>query len=302
VSTNTLLLGVDGGGTRCRVRLAAPSGAVLGEAVGGPANIRFGVEQGFSAILHATSRCLEQAGLSSRDFPRIIACLALAGASEPGELRAAQNYEHPFGRAFVTNDAHAACVGAHAGRDGGVIVVGTGTVGWAELKGRHFRVGGWGIPVSDEGSGAWLGCEALRRVLWAHDGRIAWTPLLRALFEQFESNPHAIVNWTSHARPHDFGSLAPAIVEHALQDDPAAVQLMRMAAGHVGALAGRLFAFGAKRVSLAGGLAVPIEPWLADTIRHRLVPPMGDALEGALRLARAAAEDTGADARRARRA
>src|SRR5262245_64311482 len=80
VNKNTLLLGVDGGGTRCRVRLCAPSGAVLGEETGGPANIRFGLEQGFSAVLHATSRCLEQAGLSSRDFPRIVACLALAGA------------------------------------------------------------------------------------------------------------------------------------------------------------------------------------------------------------------------------
>src|SRR5262249_61837441 len=36
VHANTLLLGVDGGGTRCRVRLCAPTGAKLGEATGGP--------------------------------------------------------------------------------------------------------------------------------------------------------------------------------------------------------------------------------------------------------------------------
>ena len=287
MNANTLLLGVDGGGTRCRVRLCASSGAVLGEAAGGPANIRMGLEQGFSAVLHATSRCLEQAGLSSRDFPRIIACLALAGASEPGELRAAQNYEHPFGRAFVTNDAHAACVGAHAGGDGGVIVVGTGTVGWAELKGRHFRVGGWGMPVSDEGSGAWLGCEALRRVLWAHDGRIAWTELLSALSRQFQSDPHAIVRWSSHAAPRDFASLAPVIVEHA--GDRAADELMELAGAHIDALAARLLSFGVERLALAGGLAPYIEPRLCDATRRVLVPPAGDALGGALQLARVAA-------------
>src|SRR5262249_58614794 len=87
VNKNTLLLGVDGGGTRCRVRLCAPSGAVLGEETGGPAHIRVGLEQGFFAVLHATSPCLEQGGPSSRDLTRLVACLALARAREPGGLR-----------------------------------------------------------------------------------------------------------------------------------------------------------------------------------------------------------------------
>jgi glucosamine kinase len=288
VNANTLLLGVDGGGTRCRVRLGTAAGDRLGEATGGPANVRFGLEQSFSAVLHATSRCLEQAGLSSRDYPRIVACLALAGASEPNELRAVQKFEHPFGRIFVTNDAHAACVGAHRGRDGGVIVIGTGTVGWAELKGRHIRVGGWGMPVSDEGSGAWLGCEALRRVLWAHDGRIGWTDMLTALFRQFESNPHAIVRWATHAAPRDFATLAPVIVEHSA--DPVAAELMRLAAAHVDRLAARLIDSGVERLALTGGLSSFIAPFLSEATRRVVVAPSGDALDGALQLARLAAD------------
>ena len=74
-------------------------------------------------------------------------------------------------------------MGGHAGHDGGIIVVGTGTVGWAIIAEQEYRVGGWGFPVSDEGSGAWLGCEALRRVLWVRDGRISWTSSLRHIFE-----------------------------------------------------------------------------------------------------------------------
>ncbi len=160
---NSLLLGVDGGGTQCRARLSDFSGAKLGEATAGPANIRFGLERSFSAILQATTECLVQAGLSSKDSSRITACLALAGASEPKHLAAAQDYPHPFRRAIVTTDAHAACVGAHGGRDGGIIIIGTGSIGWAERKELHYRVGGWGWPISDEGSGAWIGYEALRR-------------------------------------------------------------------------------------------------------------------------------------------
>ena len=286
---NALLLGVDGGGTQCRARLTSASGAKLGEGTGGPANIRFGLEQSFAAILDATRQCLRQAGLGNRDFSRIVACLALAGASEPTDLADAQSYHHPFAQLLVTADAHAACVGAHRGRDGGVIVIGTGTVGWAEVNGRHHRVGGWGLPISDEGSGAWLGCEALRGVLWAHDGRIAWTDLLTALFQRFQSDPHAIVRWGAQASPRDFGSFAPLIVEHAAHDDPVAVELLRRGAAHVDALAARLVAFGAERLALVGGLAPHVAPWLSAATERRLVPPAGDALAGALQLARTAA-------------
>lgn len=294
MKADALLLGVDGGGTRCRARLCAPSGAKLGEAIAGPANIRFGLEDSLTSVLQATRECLRQAGLSTRDLPKITACLALAGASEPIDLADAQRQKHPFGRTTVTSDAHAACVGAHRGHDGGVIVVGTGTIGWAELAGRHYRVGGWGLPISDEGSGAWLGCEALRRVLWAHDGRVAWTALLSALFAQFQCDAHAIVRWTWNASPRDFGALAPLVVEHAKRADPAAVELMRLAAGHIDALAARLIARGAHRLALVGGLAPHISQWISRNTQTHLVPPAGDALDGAVRLARAAAKSVAA--------
>jgi glucosamine kinase len=289
VTENAFLLGVDGGGTRCRVRLCASSGQRLGEAVAGPANIRFGLEQSFSAVFDATAQCLDQAGLSAGDLSRIVACLALAGASEPDELVAAQQHGHPFAKAVVTNDAHAACVGAHGGRDGGIIVVGTGSIGWAQIDGRHHRIGGWGWPLSDEGSGAWLGAESLRRVLWAHDGRMAWSGLSESLFRRFHGDPHAIVRWAAQAGPRDFAALAPLVVQEAARNDVAALELMRLAGRHIGALAERLIALGATRLALMGGLAPFVEPWLPDQTRRHLVSPQGDALEGALWLARAAA-------------
>jgi glucosamine kinase len=290
VLADFLLLGIDGGGSRCRARLCNIAGATLSEGVGGAANLRLGVDQSFASVLQATIQCMNGAGLSSRDLERVVACVALAGASEPSQLEAARRHEHPYRMALFVTDAQAACVGAHGGRDGGIIVIGTGSIGWAELNGRQYQVGGWGWPISDEGSGAWLGCEALRRTLWAHDGRMPWSALLRSLFAKFRSDPHAIVHWMTDASPKDFGTFAPAIVEHALADDPVAVELLRLAGGHVDALAQRLIDFGVDRLSLVGGLAASIEPWLADSTRHHLVAPRGDAVAGALQLARSAAE------------
>jgi glucosamine kinase len=286
LKADLLLLGIDGGGTKCRARLCTPSGTLLGEAVAGPANIRLGLQASLTEVLRATSECLQQAGLNVDDLPRIAACLALAGASEPTALAAAQQEKYPFGHTTITTDAHAACVGAHRGRDGGVIICGTGSIGWAEIKGRHYRVGGWGLLVSDEGSGAWLGREALRRVLWAQDGRIGWTRLLRILFEQFRDDPHAIVRWTSDATPRDFGALAPHVVEYARNGDPVGIEIVQSAAAHIDALGNRLIALGAPRLALVGGLALHMRPWLSRGIQAHLVAPAGDALDGALQLAR----------------
>lgn len=290
MKANILLLGVDGGGTSCRARLCALSGDILGEATAGAANLRLGVEQSLSAVRNAAAQALDQAGLTRPHLARVVACLALAGAREPEYLAAAQAHPHPFRKVMVTTDAHAACVGAHGHRDGGVIVVGTGTVGWAIIRGQTCRVGGWGLPVSDEGSGAWLGCEALRRVLWALDGRTAWTGLLRALAAEFASDPHAIVRWTQTASPRDFGSLAPRVFDHAASGDPAAEELMHLAARHIDALATRLKAFGATRLALVGGCAPFLRSWLGEETKAHLVEPLGDALSGALQLARAAAQ------------
>jgi glucosamine kinase len=287
---DVFLLGIDGGGSRCRARLCSLSGVKMGEGTAGPCNIRLGLDQSFASVLQATTRCMSEAGLSPRDFRRIVACLALAGASEPSTLEAARRHSHPYRKAVFVTDAQAACVGAHGGHNGGIIVIGTGSIGWAELDGRQYRLGGWGWPISDEGSGAWLGCEALRRTLWAHDGRIPWTDLLSSLFAKFRANPHAIVRWMSRALPRDFATLAPAIVEYASTNDLIAVELLRLAGWHIDALAQRLLALGVDRLSLAGSLSASIEPCLAEGTRRHLVAPLGDAVAGALQLARDAAE------------
>jgi glucosamine kinase len=289
VNETLLFLGVDGGGTRCRARLCDGSGAILGEGAAGPANVRLGVDEAIRQVLEASRQCLAPAKLSL-DSERIVACLALAGATEPIELEAARTHPYPFRHVIVTTDAHAACVGAHRGEDGGVIIVGTGTVAWAVHAGQHHRVGGWGFPLSDEGSGAWLGCELARRVFWAHDGRLPWTALLTAAFERFGCDPHAIVRWMGSARPRDFAELAPLVVQHALQDDRIACELIQSAARHVDALAERLCAIGVQRIALVGGLSSSLGPWLGQDTKGRLVPAAADALDGALWLARAEAE------------
>ncbi len=284
-----LLLGVDGGGTGCRARLCRLDGTVLGEGTGGPANLRFGVADALGAVFEAARGALAAAGLREGDLARVVAGLGLAGASEPAQAEAARAHPHPFARVAIATDAGIACLGAHGGGDGGIVIVGTGTIAWASLRGGQHRIGGWGYPLSDEGSGAWIGAEALRRALWAHDGRIPGTGLTGAVLARFGGDPHGIVAFMTGAKPRDFGGLAPLVVEHADAGDPVAAEVMALAAGHVDALAARLAALGAERIAFAGGLGDIVAPLLSVETRRHLVPAQGDALDGAVALARSSA-------------
>src|SRR5205823_10217756 len=123
------------------------------------------------------------------------AVVGLAGVGRKGVLEALNARPHPFRTARYMNDATIACLGAHQGRDGGIVIVGTGSVGLAVLGEREIRIGGYGFPVSDEGSGADLGLNAIRLALRAHDARIAATRLTRAIMARFGNDPFEGVAW-----------------------------------------------------------------------------------------------------------
>ena len=92
---------------------------MLGEGIAGSANIRLGLNESLSAVREAADQCLRQAGSTYRGHA-IVACLALAGACEPVTLTQAQTAPLPFDHVTFSSDARAACMGAHAGSDGGI--------------------------------------------------------------------------------------------------------------------------------------------------------------------------------------
>jgi len=77
-----------------------------------------------------------------------------------------------------------------------VVIAGTGSVGLAIIGGREVRIGGYGFPVSDGGSGAALGLGALRVALKAYDGRLANTPLASEMMRRFRDDPLEVIAWT----------------------------------------------------------------------------------------------------------
>ncbi|WP_201157574.1 BadF/BadG/BcrA/BcrD ATPase family protein [Rhodobaculum claviforme] len=270
-------LGIDGGGTGCRAVLADPRGHRLGEGRAGPANIVTDPDGALRSILAAAG-----AAMAGHCGPhQVVAVLGLAGAQIDGaaaRIAAAL----PFRHGHVVQDLEIAVAGALGPHDGLVAVVGTGSA-FARRQGGVLRtLGGWGLALGDEGSGAWIGRALCAEALRALDGRRALTPLLHRTLADHGGGA-GLVAFARTARPAEYAALVPGVLSAAARGDAAAQALRQRAAAEV------LDALAALQVDpplpavLTGGLG----PRLLDSAPDGwvLAPAAGGPLEGALAMA-----------------
>ena len=283
-----LFAGVDGGGTGCRARIQDAEGRLLGTGIAGPAALRVGIDRSLAEVVKACRAALEEAGLGAEVLGSVHAAVGLAGVGRKGALEELMQRPHPFRSVAYVHDATIACIGAHGVRDGGIVIVGTGSVGFAVVGGREVRVGGYGFPISDEGSGADVGLHAIRLALRAYDDRAVDSSLTRDVMTRFRNDPFEAVAWMDPATATDYATFAPLVMRHADAGDPVARRIVRDSAEQIDELVRRLAECGASRIALLGGLASSMQPWLAPDVQRRLVPVEGDAVDGALHLARRA--------------
>lgn len=279
-------LGIDAGGTRTKAKLVSDIGETVGVGEAGPANTRIGLENAIDEVERAAMQAVEAAGLPAKEVETIHAGLGISGLNRRGALEGLKAHNFPFASIRFASDAAIACLGAHAGADGGVVIVGTGSIGFARVAGETVIVGGYGFPISDEGSSADLGLRAIQQSLWARDRRIAHSPMTREILERFSDSAGEIVAWMDTATATDYGFFAPLVMEHASRGDSVAEPIVQDAARAVDRLIRVLFDRGAPRCCLVGGLSNALYDWLAAGLRKRLREPLGDGLDGAVLVAR----------------
>ncbi|MEY4501850.1 MAG: hypothetical protein RIS52_1740 [Pseudomonadota bacterium] len=281
----TFYLGVDAGGTSSKARLTDEKGKVLGTGLAGPANTRIGLDALHETLIDVTMQAVTAAGLDEMAVKDMRCGMGIAGINRMGMKPKIQALTFPFATVQFTSDAMIANLGAHLGGDGAILILGTGSVGLVKRGEDSFSIGGYGFPISDEGSGAALGLSAMRHALRALDGRTRPTPLSQAITKQFEHAIPRIIAWMDEATPGDYARFAPVILDYAESGDEIALSIVRDAALHVERFIETINARGAERCVLMGGLAERMKPWLRVRVVALLDEPLGDALDGALILA-----------------
>jgi glucosamine kinase len=290
-----VVVGVDGGGSRTRIRAEFESGEEAGAAVIGPAS-------GTGRDPAELGRWLAEAVAGAAGPHRVAAVhCGLAGAGDASVRAAVQaTLAERLGGApvQVETDLQIALFDAFGRAPGVLLLAGTGSACLVGGRSGETRlVGGWGPAVGDEGSGFALGRAAVSAVLHAADGRGPATELTgRLTSETGTVDPWQLARWAASASRRELAALAPAVLEACAGGDGVASRLLEEAAQ---ALVDHVRAAGETprgvAVALSGGLlsrANPLEARVRALLSREGVrclerPAVG--LGGAVALARTAA-------------
>ncbi len=236
-------------------------------------------------------------------------CIGTSGASAPAvrEWMQAAFAEAVGGDLLILGDEVIALDAAFHGRRGILVIAGTGSniVGRAST-GAMAHTGGWGPALADEGSGHWIGTEALRACFRAidaaapsaadavsADGRHSTIAaehlpsLLRRAMQALQLATLDDMIGTANAPGFRSSTLVPVIVEAARTGDPLADQVL-LRAGHdlarlVTAVAGKVEAlesqvalqFAPPEVAFVGGVLSNI-----DEVRNAMHAALQDRFPG----------------------
>lgn len=283
--TAAYFLGIDGGGTNCRARVRHADGRLVGEAAGGPSNIATDPDVAIANIAKVSEAALAQGGLPASHLAQCSACFGLAGANMSGASERVLSHAWPFQTLRLEHDGIIACVGAHAGEDGAIASIGTGAVYVVSIGGKLQTFGGWGFVLSDQGSGADLGREALRRSLYARDGLIEPSPFTQAVWARFDNSVEQLQHFVDGAKPRDYGAVAPLLFEYAARGDPIACFIIERGQTGVTLALDHIVKLGVVRICLLGSIGKAYRRYLPERFAPYLTAPRHDPLDGAILLA-----------------
>lgn len=271
------VLGIDAGGSKTVCLLADERGTIESEGRGPGANLHTAGELGLEKVLHEV---MEEA-IGERPIAPAAICLGMAGVDRDDEARTVRAIMRRIGhksRAVVVNDALIALVAGAGDAPGIVIIAGTGAIVYGRnAAGEAARAGGWGHMIGDEGSGYWIGREALAAVMRAADGRGPATDLSGDILAHFAVNdvshlPRIV--YDREAPRVAVAALGPIVQRAALAGDAVARRILERAAEELvlaaGSVAGRLEMRGDPFTFFLSGGAFRVVPQLVVELERRL--------------------------------
>ncbi len=257
-------LAIDAGGTKTQCLLADET-RVLARATTGTVKLMRVSEQEATTRFHTMlAEVADAAVVSLGQVTRT--CFGLTGISSPAVRAWASRAlcESVAGEMLLCGDEEIALDAAFHGGPGILVVAGTGSNAIGRSANGHFGAGGWGPVLGDEGSGTWIGLEAIRTALHAHDGMPlgdSSTSLLREIERHWKLNSLGeLVAYGNqrgdcdHTAP-DFASLAPVVAHCADAGDALAVEVLTRAGEQLAELVALVF-----RKMSAAPAATPAEP------------------------------------------
>ncbi len=255
MSDGVLAAGIDGGATRTRAVLVRGDGTIAGFGSAGPSNFdNVGEETAGANIRDAVAAARRAAGELLPPVSSMF--LGMAGVVSHGDRETVRRMVRahalaPPDAVDVDHDIRIALAGGLEGREGIVLIAGTGSSTYGRRSdGRSHRTG-WGFLLDDRGSGYWLGMQAMVAAVMEADGRGEVTELGRVVRTRFNfSDIDDILGVLYHARipVAEIASLAPDVIRSAQNGDRVAGEILSGGAREIG----RMVEVVARRLEFTG--------------------------------------------------
>lgn len=302
-------LGVDGGGTNCRIRLADENLVTLAEARNGRSNLQIDDgEPAYKAILDGTRDVFDTAGIDYAETANTYACFGMAGGRMDTARSEFAGRKWPFAGVQVYDDIDIAHAGSLGGEEGGVVIIGTGSAAMSIVGGTRYQAGGWGFHIGDQMSGAILGRELARYAVEAEDGLVESSPLTKAVTRQLGGSNQAVMTWAFATEmdlkllsrdgtegcddaligraPGEFGKLMPLLFEYLDKGDPVAQKMIDIEMAYIDTYVRWFKGHGAAVMAIVGGLGQRLFPILQQRYGDFVSLPKYEPLHGAVILAK----------------
>ena len=239
-----IYLAIDGGGTKTDVVLFDNKGNVISRVIGESTNpnalknedLHQRFYKIFSELFSKLNSNEKSPEAHSLDIKIKAGFAGMAGADHPKlnqQLKNAilENLPVPCDELEVANDAITALWSGTDGGPGLVVIAGTGAIAYGvKADGETFRIGGWGHLISDEGSGYFVGKEAVRAAFRAEDGLGPKTDLTKRLLSAFNVQKLQDLIPIIYQEPKKtMAGLAPIVIEAADFGDAVAQQIVKNA-------------------------------------------------------------------------
>ncbi len=272
---NEIFLGIDGGGSKCKAIVMSSENKILGTGIAGPGNPLHGFEQAINSITESAKLALKDAGIDESELCNIVAGVGLAGVNLPVLFEQMSNWQHPFKKMYLATDLLIACLGAHDGNDGAVMITGTGSCGFSYVDGHPFIVGAHGFPHGDKGSGAWFGLQAAKQSLLSLDGLIPQSLINDKVLALLDVKDDVELVEVIAGKPAAFyARMANLVFDCAEEGDELALAIVAEGADYINHVARQLLKQNPPNLALIGGLTPRIKPWLDETIKAQLIEPI----------------------------
>lgn len=251
------IVGVDAGGTKTEAAAYSLDDKNIAGSISGPGNPAVDFYAAESNIKDAVDRCIAFINNQGNNGVCRGIFLGVAGVEVGNnkELLEASLKETFHCDVVALHDSELAHAAIFEGEDGIITIAGTGSVSFGRYLGKTDKTGGWGHVLGDEGSGYWIGLEALKKMTLEQDLGVMASPLsLRLMSHLGVKNAEGMKEFVHRAGKYEIARMAEIVVEHGQTGYGSACEILDQAGSELAQLTERLY----KKLEISGFCQVAV--------------------------------------------